>query len=182
MQALFKKGWRSVLYEAAMAGLPAVRRGTPLSRERLRTVTGLARSTQRRHEKRAGTKILRNVAETSITADYLPGLREFELSNTLFEHEGKIYKRLPDSRQPAKARRVGYSRSKHINALLRLVTKAGRDLSCKRVYCSNLAAAVSAYRQFNSTSRATFYDAKPSISGLLWQSYAQAWTDYLTVR
>ncbi|MDZ4159476.1 MAG: hypothetical protein U1B80_06780 [Anaerolineaceae bacterium] len=173
---LFGRGWRSLMYQAALAGLAAVRKGTPLSRRTLQSITGLSRATQRRHEKR-GVKSTRNLAETGLTADLMPGLREFGMAATLFSYQGKVYKRLPDTRQPMQAQRVGRGRSRKYNAML--VNKAGQAFNGVRVYHNRLTTALLAYRKLcrQGEPRATFHSPQHEPGGVLWQAYTTAEAD-----
>jgi hypothetical protein len=191
---LFKRGWRSVIYDAALAGLPAVKRETPVSRLALQNYTGLARGTQRRHEKLAGVTTSPNLAETKIRPELIAGLQEFGWADcTLFvkltDKNGArvpiVFKRLPDTRKPGLARCGKFGRSKKINDVLYgLSKKAVRAFERVRLYHRKAKGASNSYKRLvrQDKPRATFYSPKRNPEGgRLWQVHYTDIVDFLYV-
>jgi hypothetical protein len=92
LKALFKKGWRSVLWAGYLVTL-----GTrPVSQRVKRDITRVGVRTQRRYQKALPIKRIKNISEVDAPRSAFAGLLEFD-SRTIYESGGKLYQRLPDT-------------------------------------------------------------------------------------
>jgi len=155
LRALFKKGWRSVVW----AGYLTTLNGKPVSQKTKKELTRVAVRTQRRYQRKIRVKKIINIAEVAHTQGELAGLGEFD-SRAIFQRGGKIVQRLPDAHlvdpETARALPVGRSRKEQarLNNALRKNSSAtsfslelGKTARCSRLFYETSKGAVSAARR-----------------------------------
>jgi hypothetical protein len=127
-------GWRAWVWAAFQATFVS----KPISRAKLREISGVPEQTQRDYERQVSVIKIRNFATTNFTKDYLAGFKEFERSYA-FAFKDKYTKgeviayQLPNSYHPPKDIKImpkGRSRKiqKSLNAALFIVER-GRSMS-----------------------------------------------------
>ena len=155
LRALFKKGWRSVIWAGYLAAL----NGKPVSQKTKKELTRVAVRTQRRYQRKIRGKKIINIAEVAHTQGELVGLGEFD-TRAIYQRGGKIVQRLPDAHlvdpETARALPVGRSRKEQarLNNALRKNSSAtsfslelGKTARCSRLFYETSKGAVSAARR-----------------------------------
>jgi len=122
-KALVSTGWRAIVWAGFIATLP----GRPISRNKLREITGVPKSTQRNYEKNAGVRRIPNYILSDMTDDFLPGIREFERPHAFkyWDNEQKnwvVAWRGPDHRDASNVAECGVrGRSRKVNKKIKIL-------------------------------------------------------------
>ena len=149
---LLNYGWRGWVWAAYLATLGE----RPISRGKMREITGVPEQTQRDYENQIGIQKIENYAVTDLSADHLSGMGEFERSYAFLFRDAKtpdpvIAYQLPNTYIPPKVVRTstkGRSRKaqKQLNAASFYVER-DHSVEIVRLYHSSERSAVAAIRK-----------------------------------
>ncbi len=133
--ALFRPGWKAVLFDAFVAIIGE----RPISRKTIETLTGKSASSQRRYQKRAGIKAMRNFVLFGIPANR-EWMRYMQLEEGRYfaEVDGELAMPLGNSYTANRARRGSRGQARHWQCFLE-VPGERRAKCCKCVAAASKA-------------------------------------------